>query len=398
MMNWEQWVKACAAVLHGNQIESRGYRYTRPAPKVYEYQWLWDSCFHAITYRWFDLSMAQDELLSLCAGQLVDGPDAGMIPHMIYWQGGGEALWCRADRSIITQPPLISIAAWLVHERSGDDAFLRRLYPHLRDFHLWFMRRRDPDQDHLVSLIHPWEAGWDASPRWDAPMKLTHPSDEESKAARHNLVTRLIAQDCDVQRLSDIGSFNVESQDFNAVRAADMEHLARIAEHLGEDSQPWREEAQAIQAAASRKFVQADGCFDLSGPDEVPLLRRSAAPFVLLFGGCLSAAQASTLVAELQSEAFWTAYPVPTSPSDDPDFGPSHYWRGNVWPSVNWLIYMGLKRYGYHELASELAQRFAKLVETAGFHEYFNPMTGEGLGPDQQSWATVVLDILAQER
>src|SRR5690606_17693093 len=94
---------------------------------------------------------------------------------------------------------------------------------------------------------------------------------------------------------------------------------------------------------------------------------------------------------------FWTTYPVPTTPSNDPAFDPGHYWRGNVWPSVNWLIYQGLRRYGYQAEARYLATRNRELVETSGFHEYFNPISGEGYGPDQQSWATIILDIVATE-
>lgn len=98
-------ISDCLQLLQSNQMTSRGFRYTRPAPHVYEHQWLWDSCFHAIVYRWLDPAMAWDELRSLIASQVTSGADAGMIPHMVYWQGGGASLWGVDTRSIITQPP-----------------------------------------------------------------------------------------------------------------------------------------------------------------------------------------------------------------------------------------------------------------------------------------------------
>ena len=49
------------------------------------------------------------------------------------------------------------------------------------------------------------------------------------------------------------------------------------------------------------------------------------------------------------------------------------------------------------EEASLLAERSLSLVEESGFYEYFNPLTGQGYGPDQQSWTTLVLDMLATE-
>lgn len=397
MMDWQTWVERSAEVLRGNQITSRGYRYTRPAPHVYEYQWLWDSCFHAITYRWFDLSMARDELLSLAAGQVMDGPDAGMIPHMIYWKGDGSHLWGRPDRSIITQPPLLAVAARLVHQRQPDRDLLAEIYPRVCAYHEWFDRRRDPDGDDLVSMIHPWESGWDASPRWDGPMGLDNPTSKQTHDARDALVPRLIEYDCDIERLMAMGSFAVESVEFNAIRAADLEALADIGEVLGEDVTNWRERAQAIQVATA-KFFRDGGFYDLDGPNEQPIVMRSAAPFILMFGGCVSDAQAAELVRQLTGPSFWTPYPVPTTPIDDPRFEPDQYWRGNVWPSVNWLVYQGLRRYGYMAEASHIAQQFAALIERTGFHEYFNPITGEGYGPDQQSWATIILDMLATER
>jgi len=396
-MNWNDWVEKCAAVLKGNQIASQGFRYTRPAPHVYEFQWLWDSCFHAITYRWFDPKMAQDELISLTEHQVKAGADAGMVPHMTYWNGSGVELWGRADRSIITQPPLISIAAWLVYEKSQDRAFLEQLYPRLVAYQEWFDRRRDPDGDHLVCLIHPWETGLDASPRWDLPMKLDHPTPEESKAARHRHVKVLMEHDCDAQSLGKAGHFHVETLDYNAIRAADLESLAEIAGLLGDSAERWRSKAHAVQTAVQAKLIRPEGFVDLNGLDEQPIQKASNAPFVLLFGGCLKQRAVEPLVQDLTSPRFWTNYPVPTTPTDDELFSPNHYWRGNVWLVFNWLIYQGLRRYGYVQEASHIAQRSLALVEEHSFHEYFNPLTGDGCGPDQQSWSTIALDMLATE-
>jgi glycogen debranching enzyme len=171
-----------------------------------------------------------------------------------------------------------------------------------------------------------------------------------------------------------------------------------MVHELGEDAAQWSQQAKQVQAAVREKFYSRDGIYDLSGLDETAIKVRSAASFTLLFGGCVDQDEAAKLVETLRGPEFWTAYPVPTTPADDPAFDPGHYWRGNVWPSVNWLIYEGLRRYGFEADASFLVERNARLVERGGFHEYFNPITGKGYGPDQQSWATVILDMLARER
>src|SRR5687767_7784504 len=91
--DWNSWREKVRVLLESNLIEGEGYRFTRPAPSVYEHQWLWDSAFHAIVYRWIDPAMARDELLSVTGRQWESGADAGMIPHMNYWRGGGADLW-----------------------------------------------------------------------------------------------------------------------------------------------------------------------------------------------------------------------------------------------------------------------------------------------------------------
>lgn len=404
--NWDEWVAKAAAMLRANRIEMDGCRYTAPATSptanpAYVHQFLWDSCFHALAYRWFDLAMARDELRALVAAQLQDGPDAGMIPHMISRRGDAEHLWGRPDHSLITQPPLVAVTAMLLHADAPDVPFLAELYPALCAYHAWFDRRRDPDGDGLICLIHPWESGWDASPRWDRAMGL--PCDvahEQGVRARAELAPRLVELGCDAGALLRAGSYCVEPVDYNAIRAADLEALGEMAAALDrpQEAMEWGGRAARVREAFQRKMVRGGSPYDLDGADEQPIVQESAAQFIALFGGCLTEAQAERLVAQLRQPRHWPRFPVPTSPMDAPAFVPGQYWRGNVWLSVNWLIYMGLRRYGYAALASELAERSLALVAQSGFWEYYHPLTGQGLGSTPQSWSAIVLDMLGRER
>lgn len=394
------WLKRVQQLMKSNQVQVGSYRYTRPAPSRYEQQWLWDSCFHAIIYRHFDAKMARDELLSVIAYQVALGGDTGMIPHMTYWNGGGAALWGEDRHSIITQPPLIAVAAKLVYEKTQEKALLNEIYPPLCLYHHWFDRRRDPNNDHLVSLIHPWESGWDASPRWDRPMKRSSdPTDDESREARKNLVAEIIKHNGDAQKLCDAGWFHVAAANFNAIRAADLESLAWIAEQLNrpQDAQRWRQKAADIQQAVQTKMIQDGHVSDLAGQDEQPITTNCASEFIVLFGGCATPEQAKKLVERLEMTHFQPPYIVPTTPTDAPLFRGDRYWRGNVWLNVNWLIWMGLRRYGYEAQAKHIAEKSLALVEQSDSYEYFNPHTGEGCGSFPHSWSGIVLDMLLAE-
>src|SRR5438445_542318 len=76
--------KAARDLLLKNRRTDHGFQYTVPSSEHYPYQWLWDSCFHAIILAQFDPDAAMKEIESLLAKQCQDG----MIPHIIYWKPG----------------------------------------------------------------------------------------------------------------------------------------------------------------------------------------------------------------------------------------------------------------------------------------------------------------------
>ncbi|HSL31849.1 MAG TPA: trehalase family glycosidase [Anaerolineales bacterium] len=402
--HFDLWLQRAGDLLDSNRISIDGHSYTAPSldtadfgRKDYANQYLWDSCFHAIIWRHIDPQKAQEELLSLVSRQVPDGPDGGMIPHCNYWRNEGAWLWSQPERSSLTQPPLIAVAAQLVFERSQDVEFLKEIYEKVGSYHEWFDHRRDPDGDGLVCIIHPWEAGGDAPPRWDSFLNLEKYIPEDGRAARIKMVLELDGYEYDPVRLAENGWFHVESLEINGIRAADLEAMAKIAQALGkpEEATAWLARADRVRDGFRSRMIVDGLPYDLAGLDEKPILQANAGQFVTLFGGLPTTEQAEQLVCLLREPRFWTEFPVTNTPTDSPEYAPEHYWRGNVWPCLNWLIYQGLRRYGYHDLADDLAQRSFALLEKYGFWEYYHPQTGRGLGGHSFSWPAVMLDMVA---
>jgi alpha,alpha-trehalase len=398
------WLRKAATLLESNRIYIDGHSYTAPSldtvdfgRKDYANQYLWDSCFHAVIWRWIDPKKAEAELLSLVSRQVEQGLDAGMIPHCNYWRNGGGWLWSQPERSSLTHPPLIAVAADLVFEHSQDREFLAAIYPKVERYHNWFDRRRDPDKDGLVCIIHPWEAGGDAPPRWDTFLGLDKYIPEAGREARIKMVAELIQYNYDPIALAEHDCFHVESLEINAIRAADMEAMSKIARALGKpaESTRWLERAEVVREGFRSKMIVEGLPYDLEGLDEKPILQANAGQFVTLFGGLPTHDQAQRLVHQLQESSFWTSFPITNTPTDSSEFSPEDYWRGNVWPCLNWLIYHGLRRYEYNDLADQLATRSFALLEQSGFWEYYHPETGQGLGGQEFSWAAVILDMFA---
>lgn len=72
-------------------------------------------------------------------------------------------------------------------------------------------------------------------------------------------------------------------------------------------------------------------------------------------------------------------------------FEPQRYWRGPIWPHVNWLIAEGCAHYGMTALHDQIRAGTRDLLSSAGLFEYFDPRTGEGYGGDNFSWTAAIV-------
>jgi hypothetical protein len=57
-----------------------------------------------------------------------------------------------------------------------------------------------------------------------------------------------------------------------------------------------------------------------------------------------------------------------------------------------------LQAHGYQDHAKRLRKTIIELCKNEGFHEYFDPFTGKGLGSTLFSWsAALLLDVLMED-
>jgi hypothetical protein len=101
--------------------------------------------------------------------------------------------------------------------------------------------------------------------------------------------------------------------------------------------------------------------------------------------------QARRMIVEhlFNAAEFWSAYPVPAMARSERwysrDFHPTDLgcdWRAKAWIPTNYMIYWGLRRYGYRELAALVAHATHRLVQKSGNCEYYDAETGAGCGLD----------------
>lgn len=385
-----------------NRRTTGQYQYTVPSPETYPYQWLWDSCFHAIILSHLNIEDAKQELSSLTSKQF----NNGMIPHMIYWTKEGpigmkqiKINWGTPGTSSITQPPMLAFASWCIYQKDKDNNFLLKVYPQLKKFYLYLLTERDPRKNHLIGIINPDESGEDNSPRFDIPLgnlPAKHLLDEGAQK-RLELVEKNLS--CGFEAGTCMRNFFwVKDVPFNAIMVANLNTMSKIAKILGQgkDALFFIEHAGLI-TQAMRKFMLEDGLFwSTFGRDYKKIKVLTWAIFSPLFAGICEEKEVENLVNNflLNKNKFNLQFLIPTVSKDEPSFDAEGFWRGPVWMAINWFVYKGLLNYGKKDVAQKILQDSLALIEKSGFREQFNPQTGEGLGARDFTWGGLVLDML----
>ncbi|WP_103563414.1 MGH1-like glycoside hydrolase domain-containing protein [Actinomadura rubteroloni] len=400
-------------------------RATAPSPGLYPHQWGWDSLFVALGLARHRRDRAEQELLSLFAGQWSDG----FVPHIVFNDDlpraayyPGPELWRsaadpRAPRAVRTSglinPPLHALAALRLRDGERGRSFLARLYPALAAHHRYLASVRDLDGSGLIAICHPWESGQDNSPAWDRPLgdlrpppaayAPSHPLHGPATGEDHDRYAWLAAVLRDAGyspgHLRDEHPFAVQDPLVNGTYLASLHALAEIASLVGADPVPHREAAGRVHAALlERLWDPATGCFrayDLRGGRPLPVV--TIATFGPLLDPDLPAPILRRLADLLLSSRFAGAagYPVPACDVQAPAFDRGGYWRGPTWINTNWLVWHGACLQDLPVVAELLRGATLRLVRQSGFREFFDPFDGTGRGGHDHSWsAALVLDLL----
>jgi hypothetical protein len=410
---------AAEAVLAANWMGGS----TVPSRRQYPHQWGWDAAYIAIGWSWIDPARAATELESLLRGQWPDG----RVPHIVFHPGvpedayfPGPAFWDRdvdgVATSGLTQPPLHARAALEVARRSRDGkAFLRHLFGRLADQHAYLAGRRDAGGAGLAAIVHPWESGLDNSPAWDGPLAAVElppegvapyerrdrrhvdPSERPDDAAYDRFVH--LARAYRDSGYADDGrsEFLVEDPLFNAIWLWSTHALVEIAELIGEDAGAHRDAVARIHEGLNSRLWDGERFLPRDLRTDRLIESRTILSLAPLLDPDLAADVARAVAAELSSAHFRGPGGLGVASFDmlAPEFERRRYWRGPIWANLNWLLGRGLRQQGLVQQAEALERTTFDLVARSGMCEYFDPVTGDGLGADDFSWtAAAVIDIV----
>jgi hypothetical protein len=356
-----------------------------PNATTYPWQWLWDSCFHAVC--WAHLgegARAVAELGNVLAHQGADG----FVPHLTYWDGTDvhAGFWGRRGTSSITQPPMYGHAVAEL-TRLGvpvPEATVRRARRGLA----FLLDRQGTGPDGSAGagpgpvIVHPWESGCDDSPRWDG--WSTEPWSFEHWKVRKGELVEALRFDGGSPVGSD--SFEVVSAGFAALVAFNARELASVT-----GDAELEEAADAVVAGLGARW-RADAATWVDdarvGPVTTTAVRTLDALLPVLVVDDRAELDAG-FGAALDDAAFGGACGPAGVHRDEPAFDPRSYWRGPAWPQLTYLLWVAARRHGRAEVAADLADRLIVGARRSGMAEYWHPDTGEGLGAVPQSWSAL---------
>ncbi len=372
-----------------------GRRWIFPAPDETPDHWTvfgWDSYFNAL-----ELAVESEELAAAAVrAGLATQYDTGCIPN---WRGrfGGTP-----DRS---QPPVgaFAVAKLLARFRSREMA--EESLPALERWSAFWRAeknghpRRDGDGDGLfewgsdaadISPTPPpweveasgwqraaWESGQDDLPNWDEALWV-----------------------------DEAETFDLACVDLNSYLAMDLEALGWLAGELGEAEKAtrYREMWRRLRDRMNEHLWNEERGLYLDRKWSGAWSPRVAASnFLPLAAGVPDETRARRMMETLTDpEWFWGDFVLPTISRNDPAFPAQQYWRGTIWPPMNYLVYQGIKRYAFDHTAGELAQRSVALFLRSWkdyqlCRENYDSRTGEGGGQRYQSWGPLFALIGVEE-
>ncbi len=304
----------------------------------------WDCFFDSLLTSLEDEAQTAAGIRAILSSQM----PTGLVPNMASGNG------ITPDRS---EPPVASYVVWKIYQRRQDRALLEWAYPRLKKYHEWWLSDRgdgqpwrDGNRDGLLELGSDrgsgatvggrgtlqdakYESGMDDSPMYDNVVYDPHTY---------------------TMNLADVG--------LNSLYTLDAECLAKIAAILGkdEDSRKFAADYERHKQRVREKlWNEKDGIYENRYWDGRFSNRLSPTNFYPLLAGIATPEQAERMIKDhlLNPQEFWGKYVTPTIARNDPAFHDQFYWRGDIWAPTNYLLYEGVNRYRFDDVALEYAEK-----------------------------------------
>jgi hypothetical protein len=374
------------------------------------WQWLWNSCFHAIAIAHANPAQAALELETLIATQR----DDGSIGHTHFWGAkfGGLRHVVGLGQSLpgeflkgtaLIQPPMLAQAVERVAQISNDSTLPFKFMARLDRYHEWLVFNRAPDEDGLLVIVSPDEAGATRSPTLDEALGFKSSPRRWRMGLKDTWIdVRNWLASYDSKKMMDNGQFLVKDALVNGVYSDSLSTMARMHREQGNSrsADAYDGLARKVTESMLEKLLDRGngGFMSLVGRQERRVRPCTVGSLVPLVMPGIPQDIADELVERhiMRRDKFWMRYPIPSVAVNEDTFELRRQkmtWRGPTSVNTNSLVWRGLRRHGHEEVAGHLASRTVEMVAQEGLREFYNPLNGEGLGARSFGSSALALDM-----
>ncbi|MEI6455639.1 MAG: trehalase family glycosidase [bacterium] len=295
-----------------------------------------------------------------------------------------------------TSAPFFSWINWEIYKVSKDKDFLKDAYASGTRYVDWLIKNRDTDQDGTFE--------------W-GPYGII-----ENVRDWYNAVFQVSAErylDVDKEDISD----ELECLDLTLMVIKEERSLSEIARVLGKEkeSKQWLELAERTSKLVNERMWDDSSGFyySINKKDHSfkfltrDLRRQEIIGFLALWAEAAPRNRAEILLKTLtDTTKFWRKYGVPTLSAKDPWYSPyvdyCCKWNGPVWLLWDYMVYDGLRNYGYDDVAHRLARKMVdcvnvQLAKNHNYWESYSPDNEVLNCPSNYIWDAIIAKLLIEE-
>jgi len=337
--------------------------------------WLDDVFYHSLISTWSgDWQMGENNILAALDNVVPADNLACLMAEFTEW----------VDRS---QPPIAGFIVLKYYHMTHDKVLIEKVYGTLKKAHLWWFDHRDGDGNGVLE--------YGSSPGGNGHFKRTKLAAKD-EAAMDNSPMFDGAKFC-----PETDTINMEDVALNSLLALEGESIAEMAAILGyeEDAKMLTRHTQDFKERIDRVLWDEERGLYANRHWEEGYAPPSPTSFYPLVAGIPDEERAKRLIQHIfDEEEFWTKAALPSVWKKHPAVTDDVYWRGRMWPPLNFFTYLGLKRYGFEQEAYRLAERSAEVFhhcwETErACYENYNSFTGVGKSVDSDpfyGWGALI--------
>lgn len=406
-----------------NILNNNSYNnFTVPNKNLYPFQWNWDSLISALGISTFNLDRSILEIETLFDSQWEDG----MLPHIIFHKKNndyfpGETEWTSRTEiptSCITQPPISGSTLWYIFKNNKDNInndkiikLFHKIYKNLK----WFEEYRDLDNNGFISTIHPWESGRDNSIEWDEPLKKIKVSENLKKYSRKDL--RQIANDerptredydkyltivefgencCwDKEQMFYHSPFNVIDIGVQFMYLKSLKDILKINDELKLNKEnELNLMIQKYENGCNLLWNNEINCYSSYDYKSKKLINEiTHASFMCYYSEFFNKNYDHLILDNFRLHIKNSEFLVPSTSINHDKFDSKKYWRGPIWCIINLFLYIGFQKID-ESISNKISEHTVKLIEDFDFHEYFDPLNGNGCGCVNFSWSASIYILL----